>query len=367
MKDFEQKAKQTNKGIKFDPYIISGIIVGVVLAQNYSYFNVFMLIIFFVTFLLLAVPDLVACAVGLIVAKLSGYRLNRFVGYIFVIEQKNAGLNLKISPRWVSPTMTFYPIEKKIGSVKTVMVAVFNIVTYVLGTILSFVLYGLTKNVVFLSLVMVFSVAALQSSILPISDNCQNSWAFIREILHHEERAIVHNNICLINHLNSTGTRFRDMDDELFEEFDLDTLGERLFFANQTSRFLYFSDCDQFEKALAISDSLINSHTLQNLSVHRGSLRMDRVLYSLLLGIVNEQVSLDYNHEDSKAFREAYKYKSCVSVVNYAYALLYEKDEAKAEEYIKSFNELVNKTPKLRAEREKEVIVMIGEQSNKRK
>ena len=360
MKYSNQDKNLANKIITSGFYIIIGAAWGVFLLRNFGVATGALWLVLFAIFAIFAIPSLVACGVSLIVAKLSGYKLNRFVGYIFTIEQKNEKLNFSINPRWLTPATTFYPCQKKIGSAKTVMVAAFNIITYVVGAILLFFLYDITKNMVFLCLAVVFSLSALDSTILPMG-NCQNNLAFIREILHHEERAIVQNNILLVNYLKSTGTRFRDMDNKLFEVFDLDTLGERLFFVNQTLRFSYFSDSNQFEKALAVSDSLINSLTLQNLGVHRGALRMDRVLHSLLLGIANDEVAFEYNHEDSEAFRERYKNASCVSAVNYAYALLYEKDEAKACEHLKAFNERVSNTPKMRAEREKEVIAMINE------
>ena len=349
--------------------VIIGIIIGVAILLIFSDEDIVRILIFGAVFVGLSIPSLMACFVSLAVAKFTGYKLSSFDAYWFKIKQNNGKLSFHTdASNFIIPRTIFYPDKREIGSIETVMVLIFNIVTYAIGTIASFVIYDITKDPIPFSLAIVFAVTLLNATVLPFDEGCPNNLSVIKEVLARKERAVAQNNHLKIMHLRSIDVRFKDMDEYLFEEFSREALGERMYYLNQVLRMQYFTDTKRFEDEVAVVDSIIDSPIIADEGdLARGALRMDKALCLLLMGASNEAIEDEYNHADSEAFKEKCAKKSCVHAVGYAYELLYKNNCEKADEHLKLFYEYVDNNSKQTSERERDWVAMIKEEYKKRK
>ena len=164
----------------------------------------------------------------------------------------------------------------------------------------------------------------------------------------------------VLNRLNAEGVRLKDMPEEYFVWPSEESRSNSLIAAVAvlcTNRLL---DEHRFDECAARLDEMLRGDMDKLPGMYRKLLQVDRIYLHLLDGETETAVTL--MDKEQKQFMKAMKGQLPIHRTDYAYALLAEKDAAKAEKHLKAFDKVAKHYPHPQeVEGERELISLVQE------
>ena len=164
----------------------------------------------------------------------------------------------------------------------------------------------------------------------------------------------------VLNRLNAEGVRLKDMPEEYFVWPSEESRSNSLIAAVAvlcTNRLL---DEHRFDECAARLDEMLSGDMDKLPGMYRKLLQVDRIYLHLLDGKTETAATL--MDKEQKQFMKAMKGQLPIHRTDYAYALLAEKDAAKAEKHLKAFDKVAKHYPhQQEVEGERELIALAKE------
>ena len=174
-----------------------------------------------------------------------------------------------------------------------------------------------------------------------------------------EAMRVFHNQFMTVSRI-ADGVHLRDMPQEWFFMPSKDGLKNSITVSGAVFRENRLMDEGNFDEALWLIDELLYSETAL-IGLHRSLLICDKITIQLLKGKNVEQVEDLYSQKDFQVFLKQMKNNISVIRAEYAYFLLYKRDEKRASELLAHFEKCAKTHPYApEVESERELIALIN-------
>jgi len=146
-----------------------------------------------------------------------------------------------------------------------------------------------------------------------------------------------------VNARLTEGVRLKDMPQEWFYLPETEQLSNPMYASDGVLYYQYLRDAGEYEKSYEVAAKLLDSEA-NLIELYRNELHCEQ-LFDELLGSCEKEYIDRLNDKKLQAYRKATRgYLSRIRL-EYAYALLYERNEAKAEKYRVMFEKRALRTP----------------------
>lgn len=343
-------------------YLIAGALCGlssVVLPINkYDSFLPFLLILLFNFYFAMILQIIIHEGGHLLFGLLTGYRFQSFRIFQFMWIKKKDGIHLKrYSLAGTAGQCLMSPLDYKepypfqlyhYGGV------LMNLISSVIFLILFLLLNNPYLRYFFLCMMIIGILFAITNGI-PIQSTVDNDGMNVKNMKKSQEARYACYQQLKINEYLSLDVRLKDVDSSLFTLYNGEALQNNLCVTVNIETCLYFFDNQDYLKAKDIAKAILQDAS-QLMPIHRYILKSIIIFYDLLEDINNPEIIQLRDQEYNKYAKVLAKDLSTIRS-EYAYALLFESNEKKAEQLLKQFEKISYHYPYLgEIESEKEHI-----------
>ncbi|MDF2473598.1 MAG: hypothetical protein K0R21_1380 [Anaerocolumna sp.] len=301
-----------------------------------------------------------------IFGKLSGYKFLSFrIGSLTIVSDNNKYKLKRFKIAGTGGQCLMMPPESDGYHYPYILYNLGGVIANIVVSILCLIFYWVQSSInlfsillivsIFLGLILAFT-NALPLKIGGVANDGYNVYYLRKD----EEARRAFGILLKVNGLLTTGTRLRDMPSDWFELPPNADLNNHIISSIRALKCSYLHDKMQFAEAKAlIEDILENVPNL--LIIYQNELRCELLFYEIIGQCREDVIQQLYTKELKKYIKVTASYASKRRLL-YAYALLVENNEKKAQKELAAFEKIVKTSPyKADIESEKEMIALIQE------
>lgn len=376
----DKKEKNKKRGIGFLSIVIGiglGIVIGLILASGEQNGLEYIgggspllgyLIVLILLYGSMTIHTVIHEAGHLVFGLLSGYRFGSFRIFSVMLLKDRDGFKIKrLSLAGTGGQCLMSPPDMVDGKIPVMMYnlggAIFNLLFSVLFAALYFILPQIRIISLFLVILAILGVAMALLNGIPMRTAMVDNDGYNALNISRDPRAMyafwTH---MKINEQISMGVRLKDMPEEWFTVPSDEGMKNSMIAANAVFACNRLMDEGRFEAAAEGIDRILNTDNSVS-GIYRRLLVCDRVSIELVTGGSREAVERLLDPEQKKFQKQM---KNFISVIRteYIVALLYEKDNAKAEKIRRAFEKRALTHPyKCDVESEREIIAAADKRS----
>ncbi|MBQ8591881.1 MAG: M50 family metallopeptidase [Lachnospiraceae bacterium] len=312
--------------------------------------NLFSIVILFLEMYIALFLQLVIHEGGhLVFGLLTGYRYSSFrVGSLMLIKEEGKIKFKKFSLAGTGGQCLMVPPEMKDGKIPFVLYnlggSVFNLLFSALFLFIYFIIPDVQYVSIFFVMAAIMGIAAALMNGIPLQMGTVNNDGYNALSLGKDEEALFSFWIQMkANEQIARGVRVKDMPEEWFEVPSAKGMKNSMIAVRGVFACNRLMDAHEFDKADALMKEILAMDTAI-VDLHKGLLVCDR-MYCALLGSPKEDEMDTLYDATQKKFMKSMKNYPSVLRTEYVYALLYEKDNEKAEKIKQRFEKCAKTYP----------------------
>ena len=295
---------------------------------------------------------------------LSGYRFSSFRIANIILANNDGKLQIKkYSIPGTGGQCLMIPPKEKGEEVPFVLYNLGGVLTNLITAMIALIALLLWDgNAIVRTILSIFSatgfVQALQNGIPMTTKQVANDGMNILKLKKNPKALKAFVNTFYIHEQTTMGKRLRDMPEKYFEICEGDSIMDSISVTVLIYRFMRLIDLGKIDEAMKLGEELLD-HVDAMAGIHANMVKLELMYCRILSDYPKEKIDELYEDKEVKAFLKVAGRMISTPRYQYAYALLVERDERKAEKYYNDFYRILKNYPyKADAETEEELLLM---------